>query len=80
MDFKQLQSFIAVVKYGSFTKAAQVLYSSQPTISSHIRNLEEELSTRLLVRTTKCLTITPRGMEFYEWATNTIKSWESAVV
>lgn len=74
MDFKQLQSFIAVVKYGSFTKAAQVLYSSQPTISSHIRNLEEELSTRLLVRTTKCLTITPRGMEFYEWATNTIKS------
>ena len=43
MDFKQLQSFITVVKYGSFTKAAEVLYSSQPTISSHIRNLEDEL-------------------------------------
>lgn len=74
MDFKQLQSFITVVKYGSFTKAAEVLYSSQPTISSHIRNLEEELSTRLLVRTTKSLTITPRGMEFYEWAVNTIET------
>lgn len=74
MDFKQLQSFITVVKYGSFTKAAEVLYSSQPTISSHIRNLEDELSTRLLVRTTKSLSITPRGMEFYEWAVNTMKT------
>ncbi|MGN0205220.1 MAG: LysR family transcriptional regulator, partial [Coprococcus sp.] len=73
MDFKQLQSFITVVKYGSFTKAAEVLYSSQPTISSHIRNLEDELATRLLVRTTKSLTITPRGMEFYEWAVNTME-------
>lgn len=74
MDFKQLQSFITVVKYGSFTKAAEVLYSSQPTISSHIRNLEDELSTRLLVRTTKSLSVTPHGMEFYEWAVNTMKS------
>ena len=74
MDFKQLQSFITVVKYGSFTKAAEVLYSSQPTISSHIRNLEEELATRLLVRTTKSLTVTPRGMEFYEWAVHTIET------
>lgn len=74
MDFKQLQSFIMVVKYGSFTKAAEVLYSSQPTISSHIRNLEEELNTRLIVRTTKSLTITPHGMEFYKWAVNTLSS------
>ena len=77
MDFKQLQSFITVVKYGSFTKAAEVLYTSQPTISSHIRNLEEELSTRLLVRTTKSLSVTPHGMEFYEWAVNTMKSRDS---
>ncbi|MDD7642219.1 MAG: selenium metabolism-associated LysR family transcriptional regulator [bacterium] len=77
MDFKQLQSFITVVKYGSFTKAAEVLYTSQPTISSHIRNLEDELSTRLLVRTTKSLSVTPHGMEFYEWAVNTMKSRDS---
>ena len=36
MDFKQLESFAAVVKCNSFTKAAEMLYISQPTISTHI--------------------------------------------
>ena len=39
MELKQLQSFVAVVEYKSFTKAAQQLYLSQPTISAHIRML-----------------------------------------
>ena len=41
MEFKQLQSFVAVVDYGSFTKASEKLFISQPTISTHIRMLEE---------------------------------------
>ena len=53
MELKQLQSFCAVVEYRSFTKAAEKLYISQPTISTHIRQLEEELQTLLLIRTTK---------------------------
>lgn len=68
MELKQLQSFCAVVEYRSFTRAAERLYISQPTISTHIRQLEEELQTPLLVRTTKSLNITPRGMELYECA------------
>lgn len=68
MDFKQLQSFVTVVKYKSFTKAAAQLYISQPTISTHIRTLEEELHSRLIIRTTKSLEVTPRGMELYECA------------
>lgn len=68
MDFKQLESFVAVVKYKSFTKAAEKLYISQPTISTHIRTLEEELNTRLLIRTTKSIEITPHGWEVYESA------------
>ena len=47
MEFKQLESFRAVVKYQSFTRAAKSLYISQPTISSHIRELEEELDVEL---------------------------------
>ena len=43
MDFKQLRSFVAVVDCGSFTKAAAWLYTSQPTVSAHIRQLEDEL-------------------------------------
>lgn len=68
MEFKQLQSFVAVVDYKSFTKAAEKLYISQPTISIHIHALEEELSTQLIVRTTKSIEVTPRGYELYEFA------------
>ena len=53
MDFKQLEAFVAVVDYGSFSEAARRLYLTQPTISAHIRALEEELRTKLIVRTTK---------------------------
>ena len=68
MEFKQLQSFVAVVDYGSFTKASEKLFISQPTISTHIRMLEEEFQSCLLVRTTKNIELTPRGQEFYECA------------
>ena len=68
MEFKQLESFVALVQSRSFTKAAERLYISQPTISTHIRMLEEELRSSLIVRTTKSLEITPRGWELYECA------------
>lgn len=72
MEFKQLQSFAAVVEYESFTKAAEHLYISQPTISTHIRMLEEEFHSSLIIRTTKSLEVTPRGRELYEYARQVI--------
>ena len=68
MEFKQLEAFVAVVDYGSFSEAARKLYLTQPTISTHIRSLEEELNTRLIIRTTKKLTITPKGYQLYDSA------------
>lgn len=68
MELKQLRSFASVVRYGSFTRAAENTYLSQPTISTHIRALEEELNTQLLLRDTKNLQVTPRGQELYECA------------
>lgn len=53
MEFKQLEAFVAVVDYGSFSEAARRLYLTQPTISAHIRSLEEELHSKLIIRTTK---------------------------
>ena len=44
MEFKQLEAFVAVVDYGSFSEAARRLYLTQPTISAHIRSLEDESS------------------------------------
>lgn len=69
MDFKQLKSFAAVVEYKSFSKAAEKLCSAQPTISTHIRQLEEELNTQLILRTTKTIEITPQGWDAYKYAT-----------
>ena len=66
MELRNLITFIHVTELGSFTKAAERLYISQPTISTHIRMLEEELHTRLLVRTTKSLEVTAKGWELYE--------------
>ena len=60
MEFKQLEAFVAVVDYGSFSEAARRLYLTQPTISAHIRSLEEELHSRLILRTTKKTTVTTR--------------------
>ena len=73
MEFKQLRSFAAVVKYKSFTKAAEKTSISQPTISTHIRMLEEEFHTRLIIRDTKNLEITPKGWELYECATHILE-------
>ncbi len=66
MDFKQLESYAAVVRLGSFTRAARQLYLSQPTVSTHIRTLEEELGVPLLNRTTKALEVTPAGQRVYD--------------
>ena len=68
MEFKQLEAFVAVVDYGSLSESARKLYLTQPTISTHIRSLEEELHTRLIIRTTKKLTITPKGYQLYDSA------------
>lgn len=68
MEFKQLEAFVAVVDYGSFSEAARKLYLTQPTISAHVRSLEEELHTKLILRTTKKPTITTRGYQLYDSA------------
>ena len=70
MDFKHLQTFEAVVRQLSFSRAADELFISQPTISQHIRQLEEELKTRLIIRTTKSIEVTPKGRGVYDYAVN----------
>jgi len=50
MDLRQLEIFVKVAELKSFSKAAQALRLTQPTISEHIRTLEQELGVRLLDR------------------------------
>ncbi|MDD3192898.1 MAG: selenium metabolism-associated LysR family transcriptional regulator [Oscillospiraceae bacterium] len=53
MDLKQLEIFLSVVEHHSFSKAAEQLYLTQPTVSAHIRTLEKELGTNLIIRSPK---------------------------
>lgn len=60
MKIAHLKTFLKVVASGSFTRAAQELFLTQPTVSNHIQTLEQELG-RLFIRASSGLRLTPRG-------------------
>ena len=66
MDIKTLRYFVEVVRQQNFTRAAQNLYVTQPTISKMLRNLEEELGCTLLIRDGRKLLLTDTGRVVYE--------------
>lgn len=59
MERRQLEFFVAVIEYRSFTRAASALHVSQPALSRSIRLLETELSTQLFQRTATGIVVTP---------------------
>jgi len=61
MDFERLAAFKAVAAEGSFSRAAQKLYKTQPAVSQAIGALEEELGERLFVRLGRSIEITQAG-------------------
>ncbi|MBC7088346.1 MAG: LysR family transcriptional regulator [Tissierellales bacterium] len=77
MDFRQLRTFIEVARLQSFSKAAQKLFLTQPTVSSQILNLEEELGTKLFNRVGKNITLTKAGQLFFDKALEIINTYES---
>ncbi|MCX7694932.1 MAG: selenium metabolism-associated LysR family transcriptional regulator [Caloramator sp.] len=79
MDFKQIEAFINVAKYKSFSKAAEATFLSQPTISSHISSLEKELKVMLFDRNGKDIRLTEAGKLFYEYAVNLISIRDNAI-
>lgn len=79
MDFKQIEAFITVAKLKSFSKAANAIYLSQPTISSHILNLEKELNVQLFDRNSKEVNLTPAGKCFLDYAVDIINTRNTAI-
>lgn len=79
MEFRQLEAFVAVTKHQSFSKAADELYITQPTVSAHVKALEQELGVVLLDRTTKSLALTPEGQTLYSYARRLVKMRDIAV-
>ena len=69
INLKQLEAFVATAEFSSFTKAAEVLYLTQSTVSSHISALEETLGLRLIQRSARQrVSLTKEGTLVYREA------------
>ena len=79
IDMKELEAFACVVEKGSFSRAAEALYLTQPTISAHVAALERKLGIKLLVRTTKEIYPSDAGNLLYEYAKEILRLRTSAV-
>jgi len=64
LEFRQLEYFLAVSKLNSFTLAANTLFVTQPTITTAIRSLEDELGIKLFDRSQKRICLTVEGEVF----------------
>ena len=79
IDIKELEAFACVVEKGSFSRAAEALYLTQPTISAHVASLERKLNIKLLVRTTKEIYPSDAGNLLYEYAKEILRLRTNAV-
>ena len=68
VDLRQLEIFVKVAEFGSFSKAAEALYLTQPTVSEHIRTLEDEFGVRLLDRLGRGAAVTRAGSLLLSYA------------
>ena len=68
MNIRQLKYFIAIVDESNISSAARVLRIAQPALSQHIANLEDELMTDLLIRSSRGVTPTKAGEILYQHA------------
>ena len=68
MTLQQLRYAITIADSTSMNEAAKQLFISQPSLSSSIRDLEEELGMELFIRSSRGITLTPEGNEFIGYA------------
>ena len=78
-EIKQMEAFCMAAEKKSFSEAARALYLTQPTISSHIRSLEQELGCTLFKRTHKQVILTPEGSRLYPYLRRIIDLKEEAL-
>lgn len=78
IDLAALKAFVKVVQTASFTRAAAALNTQKAHLSRVVTQLEKELGARLLERTTRSLSLTEIGREFFERAVGILASVEDA--
>ena len=73
MDFNMLRYFVTVADEGSISRAAEVLFLSQPSLSQQIQRLEKEMNTRLFLREARGVALTPAGHIFLRYARSVLE-------
>ncbi|MBT2606327.1 LysR family transcriptional regulator [Bacillus sp. ISL-53] len=73
-----LKVFVTVIEQKNFSRAGDILNLSQPGVSLHIRNLENELGTKLIYRSPKQVQITEPGKILYRHAKQMLNHYETA--
>ncbi|MGW8429030.1 LysR family transcriptional regulator [Peribacillus simplex] len=76
MYYDALKTFVTLVEVKNFTKTAEMLLMSQPSVSLHIKKLEEEFQTKLFLRSPKFLKVTLTGEILYDRAKQMITIYE----
>lgn len=79
MKILQLEYFIEIVNQNSFTKAARALHISQPSLTATIKKMEAQLGYPLLKRTTKDISITEKGIQFYKHAKTLVHQYHQTM-
>ncbi|GIP14808.1 LysR family transcriptional regulator [Paenibacillus montaniterrae] len=75
MEIRLIKTFDAIVKYGNFQRAAEVLQYSQPTVTFQIKKLEDELGFKLFERG-KTISLTNAGRLFHERTRKLLKEYD----
>lgn len=76
MTLMQLRYVIEVSQAASMNEAAKRLFISQPTLSTAIKDLEEELGVDLFMRSSRGIQVTPEGKEFLGYAKQVVEQYE----
>lgn len=76
MTLQQLRQMIAIADSSSMNEAAKKLFISQPSLSSTVKELEEEMGIELFIRSNRGIQTTPEGLEFLGYARQVVEQYE----
>lgn len=79
MELRQLRYFVKVAETLNFSEAAKALFVTQSTLSQQIKQLEQDLDTPLLIRSSHSVALTEAGMELLPFALKTLNDAELCV-